>query len=429
MKTDTFIDNKSLLLEFERIKKRTRFTVEQIPFSQLDNWYFEKETGNLFHSSGKFFRIEGLRVYTDFGNVKSWDQPIINQPEVGILGIITKKFRGKRYFLIQAKFEPGNINVLQLSPTVQATKSNYTQVHKGKLPMFLEFFLDKAKSRVLVDRLQSEQGARFLHKRNRNMIVEIEEDIDIPANYYWLTLGQIKELFKVDNFVNMDARSVLSAAETLEFEGNFSDSPEILQWLDSLKEKYKLKVEKISLNKVKDWQITDKEVIHKLGKYFSIIAVAVEAETREVENWTQPLLKQAGIGLAGFLAKKIGGTWYLLAQAKLEAGYMDKLELAPTVCFSEWEANLKTDALPYFGEFLIRPKPEQVKLSVLLSEEGGRFYHSQNRYMVVEVETDTKIDTPQNYTWVSLPQLLQLAVNSSCVNVEARSLLSTLNFS
>ena len=74
--------------------------------------------------------------------------------------------------------EPGNVNIIQLSPTVQATKSNYTRVHKGKLPAYLNYFLDRKKSKFLVDLLQTEQGGRFLRKRNRNMLVEVDEDIE-----------------------------------------------------------------------------------------------------------------------------------------------------------------------------------------------------------------------------------------------------------
>jgi len=76
-----------------------------------------------------------------------------------------KKINGILYFLMQAKIEPGNINAVQLSPTLQATKSNYTQVHKGNVPLYLSYFLEERKDvTILLDQLQSEQGARFLKK-------------------------------------------------------------------------------------------------------------------------------------------------------------------------------------------------------------------------------------------------------------------------
>ena len=334
MKSKVLIDTEGLKSEFRRLKKTSKFSVKQIPFAQLDSWQFKEFTGNLVHASGKFFKIEGLRVKTNFGSLGFWEQPIINQPEIGILGIITKKLDKVRYFLMQAKAEPGNINTFQLSPTVQATKSNYTKVHKGKEPLFLEFFLQSSKAKVLVDQLQSEQGARFFRKRNRNMIIEIEEEIDLPPNFYWLTSGQIKELLTVDNFVNMDARSVLSCVPSAFDEDHpLHSKSEIINWLRNFKTKYQCQAETIALRDVKDWQIGDREISHKTEKFFSVIAVSVEAESREVTSWGQPLLKQASIGMAGFLTKKIDGVWHVLVQAKLEAGYIDTFEMAPTVSF------------------------------------------------------------------------------------------------
>ena len=69
------------------------------------------------------------------------------------------------YFLVQLKVEPGNINYIQLSPTIQATRSNFLAAHGGKSVPFLEYFRygnKGEKSKILVDQLQSEQGSRFL---------------------------------------------------------------------------------------------------------------------------------------------------------------------------------------------------------------------------------------------------------------------------
>ena len=72
--------------------KRAQFNVRQIPFSQLTDWKFDENTGDLMHSSGRFFRVQGLRAKTDLAHLNGWEQPIVNQPEFGILGIIVKYF-------------------------------------------------------------------------------------------------------------------------------------------------------------------------------------------------------------------------------------------------------------------------------------------------------------------------------------------------
>jgi NDP-hexose 2,3-dehydratase len=80
----------------------------------------------------QFLAIRGLHVRTTYGHVGEWSQPIIHQPEEGILGFLARELDGLLHFLVQVKAEPGNVNVVQISPTVQATRSNYLHVHNGE---------------------------------------------------------------------------------------------------------------------------------------------------------------------------------------------------------------------------------------------------------------------------------------------------------
>ncbi|MDI6736017.1 MAG: NDP-hexose 2,3-dehydratase family protein [bacterium] len=445
---------------FDFQKSSSQFLVEQIPFDKLDQWYFEKDTQNLIHVSGKFFKIEGIKVSTNFGSINEWNQPIINQPEIGILGILTRVFDGIRYFLMQAKMEPGNVNTIQLSPTVQATKSNYTKVHKGKLPFYLEYFLDRRKSNFLIDRLQSEQGGRFLRKRNRNMIIEINEEIPIYENFRWLTLGQIKSLLKINNFVNMDTRSVLSCIPFVDKQikaylknsissrvfdykiDNFSNDilismiednrainslDEIISWFTELKTKYELHVKQIPLKDVSCWKRNDWEIAHDSKHFFTIIALSIQAGTREVFNWTQPLLKSTSCGLIGFITKKINGILHFLIQAKVEPGNMDIIDLAPTVSCSEPEFRLQQlPALPFL-DILMNIPEDKIRYSTIQSEEGGRFYHFQNKSLIVELDESTNLDLPENYIWMTFGQIMKF-VRYGYFNIEARSLISQVNF-
>ena len=212
--------NNDVLTWIDDRRNSIQTVVHQIPIDSLKNWNINYLTGDISHESGGFFSIEGIRVRTNWGNLSDWDQPIINQREIGFLGFIAKKFNGVLHFFVQAKIEPGNINIVQISPTLQATRSNYSQIHKGKKPRYLEYFNGEKKVKRLLDQLQSEQGARFLRKRNRNIIVELldNEKIEPHDDFRWLTIGQIKELIKLDNIVNMDTRTVLSGI-------NYSLSP------------------------------------------------------------------------------------------------------------------------------------------------------------------------------------------------------------
>lgn len=421
--------------------ERIEVSVTQAPFSSMPDWYFDEE-GNLRHRSGKFFSIEGLSVYTNYGKVAHWQQPIINQPEIGYLGIITKELNGILYFLLQAKVEPGNINNVQLSPTLQATKSNYTQVHHGNKPLYLDYFVNARKDQILLDQLQSEQGARFYKKRNRNIIIRLDEEIEVYDNFIWLTLAQIKHLSHFDNVVNMDTRTVISGIPYSGIEGVTSSSfglsllagheplnsvTDILSWITSLKCKYELSVQRMPLEKVEKWIRTDDAILHEDGKYFSVIAAQISINNREVKQWSQPLIKSQQEGIAAFIVKKIGTTWHFLVQGKVELGNFDVLEMAPTVqCVTDSYAG--ANDLPFLN-YVLNVPADQVVVDTMQSEEGGRFYHEQNRNMIIRADDGfDAFALPENYIWITLDQLMMFLHFNNYLNIQARSLISLIPF-
>ncbi len=438
----------------EERRNATFARVESIRFDQLERWGFHPQTGDLVHDSGQFFSIVGIDVKTNFGQVSHWTQPIILQQEIGLLGIIAKEFQGVLCFLMQAKIEPGNINVVQLSPTLQATKSNYTLIHKGTAPLYLEYFTgDKGKSRILMDQLQSEQGARFLKKRNRNIIIEIYDDIDVRDDYCWLTLGQIKKLIMQCNVVNMDTRTVISGI-------SFGDDPDhsasdkagdywttgllestvnpdravhemvdLISRITYLKSKYELEVNRIPLNQVQCWRKDAFHIYHEAQKYFAVIAVSIEIGNREVKHWTQPLIQSTQDGIIAFLVKSIDGVFHFLVQAKIEAGNFDIIELAPTVqcltgSYREGEREYEVPFLSYIEE----AKPEQICYDAMQSEEGGRFYREQNRNLIIEVPDDFPEALPDTHMWMTLNQIKLFIRFNNYLNIEARSLISAVQF-
>jgi oxidase EvaA len=128
------------------------------------------------------------------------------------LGFIVKKINGILHFLVQAKVEPGNFDIIELSPSVSCSNVEYAAKSKNP-PPFLKYFIDFNINRFIhYDTLQSEEGGRFYRVQNRNMIVEIpeKEEIDIPDNYIWMTIYQMMEFMKYSMF-NIEARSLISS--------------------------------------------------------------------------------------------------------------------------------------------------------------------------------------------------------------------------
>jgi dTDP-4-dehydro-6-deoxy-alpha-D-glucopyranose 2,3-dehydratase len=410
---------------YKQLNDATPFNVTEIPLDACAKW--NANYTDVHHESGKFFKVEGIRVHTNFGNKHKWDQPIINQPEIGILGILTKIFGGVRYFLMQLKAEPGNVNKMQLSPTVQATRSNFMQVHKGKSTLFLEYFNGEKKARILIDQLQSEQGGRFLRKRNRNMIVEITDEITLPGNFFWLTLAELKNLMTMENIVNMDARSVLATIPLPATFGvpKYADE-EIIRWYIDRKMAYDLAVEKIPITTIKNWSIKKGCIINDKNHYFSVIGVRVEAGNREISNWDQPMFKDTNEGLIGLIMMKFNNEEHYLFQTKVMPGNIDIIDLSPTVSVSHYHqyefCNETVFGAPSFiDKFIDRHSAFLYKTKQ--SEEGGRFYHLQTQNMIVELFNDP--DIPDNYIWLTRNQINKF-MPYGMFNIEARSLIATL---
>ncbi|MFI5823392.1 NDP-hexose 2,3-dehydratase family protein [Streptomyces rishiriensis] len=422
----------------------TDYRVKEVPLHSLAGWHSDPDTGNLVHRTGRFYSIEGLRsTVRDGGGERSWAQPVIVQPEIGILGILVRTFDGVPHCLMQAKMEPGNVNSLQLSPTVQATHSNYTRVHRGSAVPYLEYFTDPRRGRPLADSLQSEQGSWFLGKRNRNVIVETTEDVPLRDGFCWLTVRQLGELLRLDNLVNMDARCVLAALpspaadDATVAEDSFAgalarsaaapgDATALLSRFTALKSRRSLVRRRIPLNQVAGWHRTTDRIAHEEGRYFCVIGVDVEAADREVPRWSQPLLAPASRGVIALLTRRTDGVLRLLLRARTEAGTFDTVEFGPTVQCAPRNYPSDPPGRPPFLDEVLRAPSDRVRFDAVHSEEGGRFHHAQNRYLVVEAADDFPEDVPDGYLWATVGETLELLRHAHYLNVEARCLLACL---
>ncbi|QTD96696.1 NDP-hexose 2,3-dehydratase family protein [Streptomyces cyanogenus] len=402
-----------------------------IPFADLRMWSFRPDTGDLVHDTGRFFTVEGLRVRRPGWPVPHWSQPIIHQPEVGILGILAKEFDGVLHFLMQAKTEPGNIAGPQLSPTVQATRSNYTRVHRGNPVPYVEYFRNAARHRVLADVRQSEQGSWFYRKRNRNMVVEVTEDVELLDGFRWVPLGQLHRLLAEDDLVNMDSRTVL-ACLPFPFAGADGGSHRpadtaVLGWITEARTRHELLAERVPLREVTGWRHEPDRITHESGAFFDVMAVAFQGRGREIAAWTQPMVRPHGTGVSAFLVRRTGDGVQVLASTRVEAGSADVLELGPTAQGTpENYAALPDDARPPLLDAILGAPAERVLFDTVMSEEGGRFFHARTRYLIVEAGPDGGPEDTADLRWIPLEELTDLARHSFYVNVDARTLMVCL---
>ncbi len=214
-----FGDLKELKNWYSEQKQKSTMTIEDIPLLECEGWYLCPETGYVKHDSGDFFQVQGVRVTqkNEREVVGGWDQPMVTQIgyDGGLLGILRKRFDGIPHYLIDAKAEPGNPDLVQISPTLQATFSNLRKAHGGRKPHFAEYFEtpEKCEGTVLFAQWMSEDGGRLHLKRNRGMLVEVPAGHDLkklPATFKWVSLHQLKSLIKENSWVNPHIRGIIS---------------------------------------------------------------------------------------------------------------------------------------------------------------------------------------------------------------------------
>lgn len=442
-------DNSEIDAWIQKLNDTTKVEIHKISLKQSDFWYFDEAEGCIRNKNGSFFVIKGIQRKGK--NEVLTEQPIILQNEIGYLGILCKVIDGVLNFLMQAKIEPGNLNQIQLSPTIQATKSNFTQKHGGKKPKYLDYFINAYQHTIVVDQIQSEQSSRFYKKRNRNIIVMVNEDIPIEKNFKWMTLGQIKRLMHKDNIVNMDTRTVLSCIpyynhhltgqELAEMEKQASDKalfhsvfhtdeeaiiPRIFQSINNVKMFEDITDEIVPLSALNSWHEVNNEIVCKHAYDFKVIFCDIMIEGREVTQWTQPLFEATGIALFGLFTCVDNGVRKFLVKLKKEIGCFDLVELGPSVQLEPSHVNDEHDEIT--GLFLKKLKlQDHVLHDVLLSEEGGRFYHEQNRNAIIEIDKeDITVEEENGCFWVDYNTLNTLVQVNNVLNIQLRNLISLL---
>ena len=430
---------------FDWIKKRNEslyVELKKISLAECSPWFYDETLGEIRNDKRTFFQITGIKA--EYPNNEIVEQPIILQNEIGFLGIICCKINDIWHYLMQAKIEPGNVNTVQLSPTIQATKSNFTQQHGGSKPAYLDYFLNMNSSDVLVDQIQSEQSSRFLGKRNRNVIIVVKDQLKETASHKWMTLAQIKEFMHYDNLVNMDTRTVLSCIPYVLLSEKESDIPfvnkelftksaksldrqtivNIYSKINNYKMFNKPFITKVPLYSLNNWRMYGDKFRNIKGYPFEVVFCRISIEGREVTNWNQPLFAATGIATFGLLCCNDNGTYKFLIKIKPEIGCFDGIEIGPTI---QNEANTKsiTDKVSELFYQRLNSKTDVI-CDVLLSEEGGRFYQEQNRNVIIQIDKDELRELPDDYVWSDYGTLNILTQVNNCLNIQLRNLLSIL---
>lgn len=415
-------------------KKRYQLKVQKIPFSDSKEWRFVNDKQKLIHKSGRFFAIKGYRAIELETN-----KPLIDQWEVGIQAFIIREKNENIEILLQAKTEPGNIGTTQLSPTLQVTRSNLQQVHKGSLPDFAENFLNLEDKTVLLNTKYPELGNRYFKKLNENIIIQ-QENIGHSERFRWVDIQSLKDLLKLNNVVNNDARLVASSLFLMvgdrfsqvqsDFQLKLLDSwyswvghsfknlKEAKNWLFQ-KKKNIITTKEIPLTQLSNWEVTDNGIFPKdRESQYSIIQISVSSDEREVACWDQPIVNTFKQGLLGLICKEFNGVLHILFEASSQIG-SHEVELLPSISFDG-------DPLTPIQKTLydLVKSTSSVVPECCISEEGGRFFQDESLVKIIMITED--LNLTDNHCWLTIGQIRELNKDPFAFSDESRSALAIL---
>lgn len=419
----------------------------EVSLSDCRSWNFT--AGRFSHLTGGFFSIVGVHARSNVPGLHNCVQPVIDQPEIGILGFVVRKVAARHEWLLQAKAEPGNVGAVQIAPTVQATRSNYTCLHGGAPTPYLNHFngVDAA-SVTMASTLQSEHGSRFLGKYNQNSTVFVPDSGPAPVspNWLWAPSSELKSALLLDFAVNTDARSVLFSSdwklladgepfcrwadsggwgETLLKSFNADDEEAdgmFMAWLAERRNMVQLEVNIIPLQAMDGWKLTQDGIVSNADGLLRVRAFHVKAKSREVEEWEQPLMLSPHAESIIQICQFRDGIMRFLFRASAEVGFSEFVQLGPT-----WQSDDMTRGNGRADQIAALCNRAVERYATLQSDEGGRFYNSVCRYRIMELPDDVILDVENDgYRWTSLAQIYRLADIPGVFTNEARSALSML---
>jgi oxidase EvaA len=432
----------------------SRFSCTPIPFADSRQWSFAD--GFLRHRTGGFFALGGLRVRARTPELDCLEQLVILQPETAINGFVVRRRGGRAEVLFQGRVEPGNVDAMQLAPTVQSTEANYRRLHGGAATAFLEWFTGERAAPILYDELQSEEATRYYGKYNRNVAVDASAhgDLPLPAAFRWYDKAAIAAFVLHSNVVNTDARSVLAGLDwaVLADDGrpfahhaagtfgarlrtSYEAPPsrdeqtdaDVFAWLARLRVRSSARHDVVPIDELQNWIVEPDAIRERVREHgFCARQFAVRAVGREVSAWDQPLIDSDGTGRLVLALQLRDGLLRVLIAARHEIGFLEGVQGGASVTIVPGERANPDDRVEAVLLAAIASGRARVLHSCRQSEEGGRFWHDENDYEIVEVDPGLELPASPFHRWLTLAQVRRLIGVPGTFSMEFRGVLALL---
>lgn len=388
---------------------RSEFRLQKVKLADQNEWSIKD--GALSHFSNGFFHVAGVR------NRRSNEEHLVlYQPQSALTGLILCKHEQEVYLLLQARVEPGLVNVGQYGPSIQSTAANYLRAHGGKETSYVELFRNYSPvANPLGNNIQFDLGRRYFQKHKTLSYVEVPQLIETEENMIWVPLRILAGELASANFINPDLRSLLSVfdwdrylcpeskAEPERRLGEEKRFPFLANELGN--DEWQL----IALDQLQGWEIGPYGVRDDSHSGIWVDMFQVSSFTREVTEWVQPLMCCANDGLVVQLLRFKHGRYEFLITTAKEFGITGQWTALPS--FTIYPGDNTRQLTQLFDQPSLRS-------STILSEEGGRFFKNESIYRVLLVEDDFEIGEQQQ--WVTAEALKTILQSSSRASLQLR---------
>ena len=219
----------------------------------------------------------------------------------------------------------------------------------------------------------------------------------------------------------MDTISVISCSiKKNKFDQPFNEISNLLRAIKNVKINTKISKKIISFKELKSWKILKDRIFDTKKNLFSILFLKIKSNSREVKQWSQPIISDHTISLNGFLIKKINNTNHYLLNAIQEPGQICP-KFTSTISIKNYVSSKKIKKIKFFN-FFNRKKV----IKFINSDEGGRFYKNESHNLISFISKKDKIILPKNFKWASHNQVIEL-IKKNLLTIEARNLFASFN--
>lgn len=318
-------------------------------------WHVKSQL--LQHKISDYFNIG---YYQIADNLKKY---LIQQKEGATVFLLIGKSGGKKYVLLNYRFEPGLIGSVNLTTTIQSTPNNFKREHGGKHTPFVEMVFNPGNfGQVLYDSYQFDWGNFYFEKTKRFLLVELDYRPTVPEGYTWFPLEGLPLLCQQNHLITNDLRVTIALLNSKL--NIFKPKPQ--------KKEIPFSKCNFQLNTSDSYQV-------EVGLF------KITTKIREISTWTQPLLIPSK-------AKKIV-LYYFRSKSEILCG----VELSSQIGL--------------LGKKLLFPASlsggSTIKV-VNTSAEGGRFWKYP---IIIEIR---KAENKEDCQWVEMDELAQSIAHSEC---------------